>query len=104
MVPSFDLSKTVGFEWDNGNLEHIKKHSVNFRECEGVFLNKPLIINEDKTHSQAEERFRVYGQTNKKRLMFIIFTIRDNKIRVITARNQSQKERKEFKEAGGEYS
>ena len=32
MVPSFDLSKTVGFEWDNGNLEHIKKHAVRVNE------------------------------------------------------------------------
>lgn len=99
----FDLSKLDGFDWNKGNLDHIKKHNVSYRECEESFLGKPLILNEDETHSQNEERFRVYGQTNKKRLMFMIFTIRNNKIRVISARNQNRKERKEFHKAGGEY-
>lgn len=98
----FDLSKIEGFEWDEGNLKHIKQHLADFRECEEVFLNKPLVITKDETHSQIEDRFRVYGQTNKKRLLFIIFTIRGNKIRVISARNQNKKERKEFQETRGE--
>ena len=98
----FDLSKIEGFEWDRGNLGHIKIHDVSYRECEDAFLNKPFVINEDETHSQTEERFRAYGQTNKRRLVFIIFTIRNNKIRVISSRSQNKKERKEFEEAGGE--
>lgn len=103
MDSDFDLSKLEGFEWDKGNLEHIKKHNVNYKECEEAFFNKPLIITEDETHSQAEERFRAYGQTNKSRLLIMIFTIKKNKIRVISARNQNKKERKEFHEIGGDY-
>ena len=99
-----DLKALEGFEWDKGNLGHIRKHDVDYRECEETFLNKPLIVNEDETHSQAEERFRVYGQTNKNRLLFMIFTIRNNKLRVISARDQSKKERKEFQRTGGEFS
>lgn len=99
----FDLTKLEGFEWDEGNLEHIKKHNVNSKECEEVFLNKPLIITEDEAHSQKEVRFRVYGQTNKGRLLMMIFTVRNKKIRVISARNQNKKERKEFREKEGEY-
>lgn len=104
MTLDFDLSKVERFEWDQGNLGHIKKHGVNYRECEGVFFNKPLIITPEKTHSQTEERFRVYGQTNKNRKMFMIITIRDNKIRVISARDQSKKEQKEIPGIGGENS
>ncbi len=99
----FDLARIEGFEWDQGNLEHIKKHKVDYKECEEGFLNTPLIVNDDETHSQIEDRFRAYGQTNKNRLLFMIFTIRNNKIRVISARNQNKKERKEFQEAGGDY-
>ncbi len=95
---AFDLSKTEGFEWNEGNLKHIKKHRVKYKECEEIFLDEHLIINEDETHSQIEERFRVYGQTNKGRLMFMIMTIRDNKIRVISARDQDKKERREYEE------
>lgn len=102
MGSDLDLSKLEGFEWDKGNLEHIKKHNVNYKECEEAFFNKPLIITEDETHSQKEERFRVYGQTNKSRLLMMIFTIRKDKIRVISARNQNKTERKQFHETGGE--
>ena len=95
---AFDLSKIEGFEWDNGNIEHIKKHKVDYKECEAAFLNEPLIVNNDETHSQKEERLRVYGQTNRKRLLLIIFTIRKNKIRVVVARDQNKKERREYAE------
>ncbi len=95
---AFDLSKIVGFEWDKGNLEHIKKHKVDYKECEEAFLNKPLIVNNDETHSQKEERFRVYGQTSQQRLFFMIFTIRNNKIRIVAARDQNKKERREYEE------
>lgn len=91
-----DFSALDGFDWDQGNLEHIKKHGVDFKECEEVFVNLPAILNEDETHSQSEERLRVYGQTNKGRLILIIFTVRKNKIRVISARNQNKKERREY--------
>ena len=41
----FDLSKLEGFDWNKGNLEHIKNHNVSYRECEEAFLGKPLIVN-----------------------------------------------------------
>lgn len=100
MGSDFDLSKLERFEWDKGNLEHIKKHKVNFKECEGVFSNKPLLISEDKKHSEIEERFEVLGITNQGRLIFLVFTIRNNRIRVVSARNQNKKEQKEFQEGG----
>ena len=92
-----DFKTIEGFKWDKGNIEHIKKHGIDYKECEEVFVNKPIIINNDKFHSQTEERFRVYGQTDKKRLIMAIFTVRNNKFRVISARDQSKKERKEFR-------
>lgn len=98
----FDFSKIEGFDWDNGNLEHIKKHNVSKEECEGAFLNKVPIVTEDESHSQLEQRYRIYGQTEKDRLLFLIVTLRENKVRVISARDQNRKERREFKLIGGE--
>lgn len=97
---AFDLSKIEGFEWDNGNLEHIEKHDVGYKECEEVFFNKPLIVNKDKEHSQIEQRWEVLGRINKGRLLFIAFTIRKSKIRVISARDQNKKERKIYQNGG----
>lgn len=97
-----DFSNVEGFEWDEGNLEHIQKHGVDHKECEEAFLNKPLIVTEDESHSQIEKRFRVYGQTNAERQLCLIFTLRKNTIRIISARDQSRKERKEFEKEGGQ--
>lgn len=103
MALDFDISTIEGFEWDLGNLAHIKKHSVTHTQCEEIFSNIPFRMHEDKTHSKLEERLQALGQTNNGRLLFIAFTIRNNKIRVISARDQSKKERTEFQEAGGEH-
>lgn len=97
-----DLAGIKGFDWDKGNLEHIKKHKVLYTECEEIFSNKPLIVNKDEAHSQLEERFRAFGQTSQGRSLTVIFTIRENEIRVVSARDQNKKECKEFEEVGGE--
>ena len=93
MTLEFDLSKIEGFDWDKGNLEHTKKHKVTYIECEEVFSNIPFLVNEDKLHSRREERFQALGQTNYGKSLFIAFTIRKNKIRVISARDQNRNER-----------
>lgn len=97
-----DFTKLEGFEWDKGNLEHIKSHSVNYKECEEVFLNKPILISQDKSHSDNEDRFQVLGLTNNRRLIFLVFMIRKNKIRIVSARDQNKKENKKIQQAGGE--
>lgn len=96
MALNFDFSKVEGFEWDEGNLSHISKHNVGFRECEEAFSNTPIFINNDEGHSQVEQRYRAYGNTNAGRKLTVIFTVRNNNIRVVSARDQSRKERAEL--------
>ena len=89
-----NLSKLKGFEWDQANIDkNWKRHKVYWRECEEVFINLPLLASLDKIHSPQEIRFRVLGKTNDNRKMFIVFTVRNNKIRIISARDQSRKEK-----------
>lgn len=95
-----DFKVLEGFDWDQGNLEHITRHNVEFKECEEAFLNKQPAVVEDETHSQIEERYKVYGETDSGRQLFMIITIRNNKIRVISARDQNKNERKESKKGG----
>ena len=88
------LPTPVSFDWDSANIEkNWKKHNVGQKESEEIFGNKPLIILKDVKHSQVEDRFIAYGATNKNRKLHIVFTVRKDKIRVISARNQSKKER-----------
>lgn len=87
------------FDWNTGNQEkNLIKHKVNYHECEQVFFNKPLRIFRDKKHSKTETRLMALGKTNKKRRLIIIFTIRNKKIRVISAREMSRKERKTYEQ------
>ncbi|SRR5258708_29607009 len=92
MAKKISLSDVILFDWDEGNLRHIKKHAVESRECEDIFFNKTLYF-EDTRHSSLEIRFLAYGITNEKRLLTIVFTIRNNKVRVVSARDQHKKER-----------
>ncbi len=88
------LSKCTGFEWDKHNSEKIKtKHGVTPVECEQVFFNLPIIAGDDEKHSEAETRFYVLGQTDSARLLFLVFTVRRDRVRVISAREMSKKEK-----------
>lgn len=90
----FNLDHLVGFDWDEGNKQkNWEKHQVDYTECEQVFFNKPLLISEDTTHSYQEQRYSVLGQSDINRTLFLVFTVRNNKIRIISARDQSRKER-----------
>jgi uncharacterized DUF497 family protein len=94
------LADCVGFDWDEGNSQkNWIRHRVSKSECEEVFFNKPLIVKEDPKHStEKENRFYSLGRTDTNRFLFIAFTIRDNLIRVISARDMNNKEQRKYYE------
>lgn len=74
-------------------------HQVSCSECEEVFFNDPLLLYEDMMHSQSECRYYVLGKTNANRKLFIVFTMRKELIRIISARDMNKKERKIYEYA-----
>lgn len=93
-----DWSQLEGFEWDEGNSEkNKKKHKVEQKECEDIFSNEPLIIFPDRTHSEREIRYGAFGITKSSRKLAVVFTIRSNKIRIISARDQNKREKYMYK-------
>ncbi|KAF0107022.1 MAG: hypothetical protein FD146_2132 [Anaerolineaceae bacterium] len=89
-----DLNRIEGFDWDAGNREkNWQRHRVSTGECEEVFFNLPLLLRDSPGRSQTEPRFLALGQTNTSKQLFIAFAVRNEKIRVISARDMSQKER-----------
>jgi uncharacterized DUF497 family protein len=91
------LHECTGFQWDEGNIRKIwEKHKITPAECEQIFFNMPLVAAEDIKHSQRELRFYLLGQTDVGRRLFAVITIRKKLIRVISARDMSRKERKEY--------
>lgn len=94
-VPGWD-----GFEWDAANLlKNWEKHRVSASECEQVFFNRPLVAASSDRKSQVEDRHYALGITDAGRRLFIVFTVRNRKIRVISARDMSRRERKVFDES-----
>lgn len=93
------LPNPITFEWDKGNTEkNLLKHKVTNQETEEIFINKPFLVSKDIKHSQKELRFQAMGKTNKDRLLFVSFTTRDDKVRVISSRDASKKERRSYEE------
>jgi len=97
MGDNFTFLDWEGFDWDEGNLlKNWEKHGVSASECEQIFFNNPLIAGMDQKRSKREPRHYALGITDAKRRLFVAFTIRKKKIRVISARDMSRKERKVF--------
>ncbi len=93
------LRSLVGFEWDAGNrTKNWLKHQVSQEEAEQVFFNPPLAISKDEEHSQDEDRYAAYGITNAQRPLFVVFTIRNHRLRVISARDQDKQERRAYEQ------
>ena len=87
------LPKPVIFQWDKGNIDkNWTKHKVTNKECEEIFFDKDKKVAKDIFHSKKEERYIILGKTKKGRVLYTVFTIRNNKIRVISSRNINRKE------------
>ena len=88
------IKECSGFQWDRYNIKkNWEKHKVTPVESEQAFFNRPLIIVEGFGHSQEEVRLYALGKTDQGRRLFIVFTLREKLIRVISSRDMSKKER-----------
>ena len=91
------LQECIGFEWEDGNREkNWVSHQVTPSECEEIFFIQPLLVTHSSQQNDSEDRYYALGETNVGRRLFIVFTIRRKRIRVISARNMSRKERKVY--------
>ena len=91
-----DWKNVVGFDWDSGNArKSADKHGVRQLEAEQVFFSEPLLVVEDRHHSEQEPRWHALGQTFQQRLLHVTFTLRQEgtRIRVISARPMHRKEK-----------
>jgi len=87
------FDEPTDFEWDKGNEDkNWLKHQVSKNECEEVFFDFNNIVLKDFLHSEKENRKLIFGKTKLSRLLTVVFTIRNKKIRIISARDASKKE------------
>lgn len=89
------IPEPIEFEWDKGNTnKNLKKHKVTDKEAEEPFDNEPIFIKKDIKHSVIEKPYHALGTTDDGRLLFLSFTIRKNRVRIISARDMNYKERR----------
>jgi uncharacterized DUF497 family protein len=97
MMKADPLHDCQGFDWDDGNIgKNWLKHGVTDLECEEIFFNRPLIIASDEEHSETEVRHYALGQTERGRWLFVAFTVRNQLIRPISARDMTSRERRVY--------
>ena len=79
------------FEWDENKAEkNEKKHGVSFAEAESVFYDPRSITVPDVDHSETELRFIDIGTSNYDRILVVVYTERESRIRLISARSASK--------------
>jgi uncharacterized DUF497 family protein len=73
----------IEFDWDDENTKHLAGHKVTPAEFEQVLTNDPLDL--DYELVDGEERSRSVGPTSGGRLLSIVWTVRNGKVRAVTA-------------------
>ena len=92
-------SHALQFEWDAGNSGKNKRgHNVEDWECEEVFFDPQKVVLKDRLHSGEEERFILLGKTRQNRLLYLVFAVRNEKVRVISARDVTKRKEIELYE------
>jgi uncharacterized DUF497 family protein len=87
------------FEWDAKKAkQNLKKHGVPFEEATTVFLDSLARTINDPLHSGEEDRFVNLGESQRRRLLVVVFTDRGERIRIISARVATRRERRDYEE------
>lgn len=90
---------TPEFEWDAAKArENLKKHGVPFEEALTVFADPLARIFDDPDHSENERRELIVGHSAQQRLLVVSFTERQSRTRIISAREATPHERRDYEE------
>jgi uncharacterized DUF497 family protein len=83
------VADELTFDWDEANIGHVARHSVTPEEVEQVFANDPMDLGADVV--EGEERYTGVGHTKRLRVLVLVWTIRGDTTRPITAFDASER-------------
>ena len=87
----------IRFEWDPRKAASNRtKHGISFEEAATVFGDPLGRIVDDPRHSDAEQRYVLLGHSQRQRLVAVMFTERDEAVRIISARSATRQERRDY--------
>lgn len=88
------------FEWDPDKAkQNIETHGISFDEASTAFGDTLSLTIYDPLHSENEDRFVLIGNSHKNRVLVVVHTDRGDRIRLISARKTTKKERKQYEES-----
>jgi uncharacterized DUF497 family protein len=88
---------TLQFEWDEAKAAaNVHKHDVSFEEAITVFGDSNALTIFDVDHSDAEDRFIDIGLSASGRVLVVVYTEHDTRIRIISCRKATLAERRQY--------
>ena len=87
------------FEWDSRKAKaNLRRHGVSFEEAQTVFTDPLSVTLLDPDHSEDEDRFVDIGMSDNRRVLVVVYTEHDQRIRLISARKATLVECKQYEE------
>ena len=100
-MDEYDLHGSL-FEWDDPKAaSNVAKHGVSFEEAASALADPLALFADDPDHSDQEDRELAFGTSDRNRILFVSFTRRNGRRRIISARKASTHERRDYDEALG---
>jgi len=85
------------FEWDEAKaVANVRKHNVSFEQATTIFGDPDAITIFDTRHSVDEDRFIDIGLSASGRILLVVYTERDTRIRIISCRKATLAERRQY--------
>lgn len=92
-----NIQAMIDFEWNSAKAaENLRKHRVAFSEASTVLRSKMSITIYDPDHSLDEDRYITIGTSIANRLLMVSHTDREDRTRIISARELTRKEREAY--------
>ena len=91
------IHREVIFEWDNQKaIANLHKHDLSFESACEAFFDPFLVVLEDVESVGEELREKLIGMTRDWRIVLVVYVMREDRVRLIAARDTTSMERKQY--------
>lgn len=94
----------IEFEWDDAknalNIEQSNQGKIDFKDAATIFLDEKRLVRQDTRFDYGEDRYQAIGLC-KGREIVVVYTIREGRIRIISARKAHDHEQRTYRAVYG---
>ena len=91
----------TGFDWDDFNRDHVEDHGVSDAEAEQAYGDPARKPAPAYTSVSGEARRAITGATLAGRVLYVVCTVREHRVRIVTARDATKDERSQYRAKKG---